>query len=239
MPYLFAKKTNYEDYASGRVIYHQSGLSTFPVRLASEIFERASAHLDKREHISLYDPLCGQGYLLTVLGLLHGEKLASIHGSDINESALQAASKNLSLLGKEGLLQRQQEISALFRQFQKSSHQEALESVSKFIELIEKRQYSPQSELFHSNLLESCPKQLKENPADIIITDVPYGSMVDWQGSAGDPMKLFLKNISEALHSGSVLAISFDKSQKVRSPLFKRLERFQVGKRRIELLRLS
>ncbi len=46
MPYQFAvDRPNYSDLASGRVLYSVPGHHAFPVRLASEIFQRCLAYL--------------------------------------------------------------------------------------------------------------------------------------------------------------------------------------------------
>lgn len=41
MNYFFCPAGNYEDFASGRVIYGAKGIPNFPVRLIAEIFGRA------------------------------------------------------------------------------------------------------------------------------------------------------------------------------------------------------
>jgi len=72
----------YEDLASGRVLYNQRGAAAFPVRLASEIFLRCLALLndnDMADTCTLFDPLCGGGYLLTSLGFLHANKIKMIY----------------------------------------------------------------------------------------------------------------------------------------------------------------
>ena len=87
MQYRYAHNQNYEDFASGRVLYHKSGLSTFPVRLAIEVMGRCLQYVDK-EKLSIYDPMCGEAYLLTVLGFFYGERIHEIYGSDVNVEAL-------------------------------------------------------------------------------------------------------------------------------------------------------
>lgn len=77
MEYLFEKsKKNYEDLASGNVLYNAQGIASFPVRLTSEIIQRCFDLLQKKGGIrpySMYDPCCGGAYLLTVIGFLHGD----------------------------------------------------------------------------------------------------------------------------------------------------------------------
>src|SRR5512147_836937 len=93
---------DYSDFASGRVFYSIPGHPAFPVRLASEIFQRCLAH---RETIyqnstpcTLYDPCCGTAYHLSVLGVLHGKHIHQIVGSDIDDKAIALARRNLGLL---------------------------------------------------------------------------------------------------------------------------------------------
>lgn len=47
MKYLYEIEfKNYEDFVSGRVLYNRKGATAFPVRLASEIFQRCKAALE-------------------------------------------------------------------------------------------------------------------------------------------------------------------------------------------------
>ena len=70
MEYLYCKNDNFEDFASGRVIYGGKGIPNFPVRLLLEIYGRAKSYSEKKEELVIYDPCCGGGYALTVLGFL-------------------------------------------------------------------------------------------------------------------------------------------------------------------------
>ena len=102
MKYIFAKNsTNYADFAGGRVLYSMKGATGFPVRLASEIFQRCTDFLIKqgsRGPYTIYDPFCGSGYLLTVLGFLHGKSIKKIIASDIDVKFINMAKKNLELI---------------------------------------------------------------------------------------------------------------------------------------------
>ena len=132
MKYIYEnEQKNYQDFASGRVLYNQKGATAFPVRLASEIFLRSKAYLEERGHdgtITIYDPFCGGAYLLTVLGFLHGRYLSRIIASDIDENILNLARRNLALLTTDGLEQRIEEIKNNLLLYGKESHEEALES---------------------------------------------------------------------------------------------------------------
>ena len=111
MVYQYCGKGDFEDFASGRVLLHRTGYPNFPVRLAQEIFCRCLARLDSAKPLRLYDPCCGGGYLLTVLGFLNYGRLETIAASDISGEAVQLARENLSLLGRAGLARRKEQLS--------------------------------------------------------------------------------------------------------------------------------
>src|SRR5512143_549990 len=99
MQYQYAtEKVAYSDFTSGRVFYSLPGYPAFPVRLASEIFQRCLAHRAAVYGVStpcaLYDPCCGGAYLLSVLAYLHGEHLREVMASDIDENAVALAKRN-------------------------------------------------------------------------------------------------------------------------------------------------
>src|SRR5260221_6622392 len=103
MQYQYVKeRVDYSDLTSGRVFYSLPGHPAFPVRLASEIFQHAMAIREVIYKVStpcvLYDPCCGAGYSLSVLGYLHGEKIQELIGSDVDEKAVALAKQNLRLL---------------------------------------------------------------------------------------------------------------------------------------------
>jgi len=103
MQYQYAKeRLDYSDLSSGRVFYSLPGHPAFPVRLSSEIFQHCMAIRETAYKVSkpcvLYDPCCGAGYSLSVLGYLHGEKIQQLIGSDVDEKAVAVAKQNLGLL---------------------------------------------------------------------------------------------------------------------------------------------
>ncbi|MEU9891467.1 hypothetical protein [Sphaerisporangium sp. NPDC051011] len=103
MAYRYAVvRENHEDPASGGVLHSAPGFPAFPVRLASEMFQRALA-LHGKSAALVWDPCCGSGYLLTVLGLLHPRQITGVLASDIEPEALRLAEQNLGLLSRAGL----------------------------------------------------------------------------------------------------------------------------------------
>jgi tRNA G10 N-methylase Trm11 len=225
------EKTNYEDYAAGRVLYTQSGMTSFPVRLASEIFQRCAAVLNKRR-LTVYDPCAGSGYLLTVLGFLHSERIGALWAADIHTNAAVIAQRNLSLLTESGLEQRRAEIETMLLEYGKTSHAEALTSVDVLRGQLP--QQAIQSQVWSADAMQP---PLLSNCVDVLLTDVPYGDVVSWGGTATDnPIYDLLEAHYQMLARPSVVAIISDKGQKAAHPQYQRLLQDTLGKRRITLL---
>jgi len=242
MPYAFATENiDYSDYAGGRVIYSSPGAAAFPVRLASEIFQRAQRHLPARR-LALYDPTCGGAYHLAALGFLHGNAIETLLASDADENILSLAGRNLGLLSAEGLAQREEEIAALYRDYGKQSHAEALRSAAVLHERL-KRFPAIRTRLFQANALDTgaLHQHLSGETIDLVISDVPYGHLTGWilPGGSAEPNPLWhmLNALRPVLGAQSVVCIAADKSQKTAHEGFRRLERFQIGKRQVVILR--
>lgn len=239
MQYKFSPNQNYQDFAVGRVIYGRSGMPNFPVRLAQEIFCRCQEYLPEKSHLTLYDPCCGSGYLLTVLGYLNHNQIDMFVGSDIDQNAAELARQNLALLTWEGLMNRVSELQALYQEFGKVSHLEALQSAENLMAKIQNRAFVPRFEVFTADILAEQALADRNFKADIIIADVPYGSLVAWQGESGDAVNRLLKNLVPVLKPTTIVAVCTDKKQKVRTDLYRRLEQQTIGKRRFTLLRYN
>lgn len=232
MEYKYAENKNYEDFASGRVLYHINGVPNFPVRLVNEIYGRCLEYSNKKEDICLYDCCCGGGYSLTVLGLLNQQSISKIMASDIDYKMLEIASLNLSLLSKEGIQRRIEEIHLLYENFNKISHRDAEESAMKLSNLIQKE---INVELFQANVLQNIEMDIKP---DVIITDVPYGNLVDWQGGA-DGVNYLMESLTRICSNKTILAICMNKNQKINNTRFRRLEKQNIGKRKFEIFKLA
>jgi len=231
MEYKYGKNENYEDFSSGRVLYHVIGMTNFPVRLAQEIFGRCLQYSPKKKNICLYDCCCGGGYLLTVLGFLNQDSIGKLMGSDVDVELLSIAKKNLSLLSEEGINRRITEIEEMIDNFHKQSHVEARESAIKLKGLIKTH---IEVEVFYADVLQGV--NLKERP-DIILTDIPYGNLVVWKSKEDNSMVKFLDTLYGISSSDTVIGLCMDKKTKVKDERFERLEWQQVGKRRFEILR--
>lgn len=250
MQYKYVKEQlDYSDFASGRVFYSISGHPAFPIRLASEIFQRC---LSNRKTIyndstpcTLYDPCCGTAYHLSVLAYLHREHIREVIGSDVDEKAVALAGQNLGLLSPAGLDKRLGEISRMFELYHKDSHKDALASghilKDKISALAEEQPLVTRA--FQANALDdkAILANMQTQSVDIVFTDIPYGQHSHWHGlqssESGNPLWQMLTTLSGILSRSSIVAIVSDKQQKVSHTAFERIEHFQIGKRRVIILK--
>jgi hypothetical protein len=247
MEYRFVKqRPNYSDLASGRVFCSLPGHPAFPIRLASEIFQRCMA-IRQANRVSrpctLYDPCCGSAYHLSALALLHWDCIREVIGSDIEEDAVALARRNLGLLSIGGLDQRIDEIAEMLRRYGKDSHKEALNSAQalrdRVAALAQERPLKTRA--FQANVMdrEALVRQLATTTVDVVLTDVPYGQHSHWRGSvpnATSPLWAVLDALLSVLHPTSIVAVISDKQQKIWHERYERVERFQIGKRRVVIL---
>jgi 16S rRNA G966 N2-methylase RsmD len=248
MEYKYEKTDqDHSDLASGRVFYSLPGHPAFPIRLASEIFQRCLASRKTLYGVSdrctLYDPCCGAAYHLSVLAYLHRKHIREIIASDIDEKAIELAARNLELLSVAGMNQRIHEINTMYQQYNKESHKHALKSArllqSSLIDF--DQEYPLTTRTFQSGATDKTTimNHIQPKSVDIIFTDVPYGQHSQWQGSheSTNPLWSMLDALVEVLSPASIVAITSDKGQKASHERYQRVEHFQVGKRRVVILR--
>jgi 23S rRNA (guanine2535-N1)-methyltransferase len=238
---------DYSDFSSGRVFYSLPGHPAFPVRLASEIFQRCVAHraaiYGNTAPCVLYDPCCGAAYHLSVLGYLHREHIREIMASDIDEKAVALAERNRRLLHKDGLEERSRDLSRMFEQYGKESHREALRSASHLKEklLASAEKHPLETQVFQASATDksSFANHIQPQSIDIVFTDIPYGWHSQWRESNEllNPLRAMLDALLEVLSASSIVAVASDKQQKAAHERFKRLAQFQVGKRRVMILK--
>jgi len=250
MKYRFAiEREDYSDYASGRVLYSAPGHPAFPVRLASEAFQRCLSVRESRGGHGpclLYDPCCGAATHLTTLGFLHGDAIGEIIASDIDGDILQLAERNLGLLTPAGLAGRIDEITRMLSQYGKPSHEEALAGAkrlrARFRKLMDGRGVASKTFRADAGNGDALIRGLGRRKADVVFADVPYGQHSAWQttgdaGAAGaDPLWRMLEALRPVLSEGAVVVIASDKGQRPAHNGYRRTERFQVGRRRITML---
>ena len=240
MKYKFEKeKMNYSDFASGRVLYNRKGATAFPVRLASEIYQRSKKYLNEEgvsTPFSIYDPCCGGAYLLTTLGFLHGEDFSQIIASDVDEEMIDLAGDNLSLLTIEGINYRIDELNDYIEKFNKDSHRKALKSAQRLKLKLKNKNFSFDINCFQADVLKNFVSDIK---TDLIITDLPYGNIVSWSQDKENNMKIFLDNMLQVIKPNSILALITEKKQVIEPEKFTRIKHFTIGKRRVSFLTLK
>ena len=72
--------------------------------------------------------------------------------------------------------------------------------------------------------------------ADLIITDVPYGGLSAWTDDGTPAINRMLINLAAHLNERAVVAVVSDKRQKINNPPYRRIEKFNIGKRKAEIL---
>ena len=187
MAYRYALvRENYEDLASGGVLRSAPGFPAFPVRLASEMFQRALA-LHGEPAASVWDPCCGSGYLLTVLALLHPRQVTAVLGTDIDPAALHLAERNLALAGREGLIARAADLDAHAERLGKPSYTAAAQAARRLADGLAAGQRDAAHAVHRADVFD--PGQLRRaldgRRPGVVVTDVPYGEQTAWQGPDG------------------------------------------------------
>lgn len=236
-------KTNLEDYASGRVLYGSPGATNFPVRLAEEMFVRCSAYLLKQGQVGPYvvcDPLCGIGYLLTVVALRNPTQVKAIVASDADNNVLQIAKKNLRLLTKVGIQRRIDELKQAIQTYDKPSHKDALLSALR-IQLLVDGMYPELAVHYLQHDAVSAAYPAHELPKiDIVLCDLPYGNLTQWtHEDSGANVTRLLGNLRVSLNLKAVIAVASDKKQPVAAEGYEVLATYKVGHRKIVFLKLE
>lgn len=246
MDYKFTpSEENYEMYASGGILAAAPGHTAFPVRLANEIFRRCMAFREAQGTTSrciLYDPCCGSAYHLTTLAYFNWSRIERIIGADMDEDALSLATRNLALLTPQGLDKRIQELAAMVEQFAKPSHSTALQNAlnlkQKLLKLID--DHSIETQMFRADATDA--QTMLAQPADVVFTDIPYGQHSHWHSdtqalaTTHDPVHQLLEALLPKLQSNAVVAVAASKKDKIRHERYRRLDKFNVGKRQIVIL---
>lgn len=237
MEYWYEKQQrSFTDFASGKVLFNAQGTTSFPVRLASEIVQRCFDFLETKGikgPYTLYDPCCGGAYMVTVIGLMHGSKIRNLFASDINPDMLRIAASNLSLLSQDGMRGRKEQLEQLIRLYNKTSHHEALQSISHLTSLLSQSAIV-EAVAFQADFTSRQHLFDKCKGVDMIMADVPYGDIANWTSASSDPLSSFFEQAHQLLNPGQgVVAIIANKSQKLKHDKFERIQYFKIGKRHV------
>ncbi|GAA3763156.1 rRNA methyltransferase [Salinactinospora qingdaonensis] len=238
MGYRYAiERADYSDLASGWVLRSAPGRPGFPVRLADELFRRALAHLG-REPVGVWDPCCGSGYLLTVLVLLHRDRITHVHASDSDPEAVHLAARNLELLTAAGLAQRSREARERAEAFGKPGYLDMAASADR----LARRLHTLGGDLAATTCRgDVFAPEAPRSSTDVVLTDVPYGDLTHWSGMVpnGEPVPALLRAVAEPLSDDALLVVTA-RTRKIPLPTGVRpLERVRVGSRSAVLVRVA
>ena len=239
MAYRYAlSRENYEDLSTGSVLYSAPGYPAFPVRLASEIFQRAR-QFQSHKPVTVWDPCCGSGYLLTVLAFLHRKQLSGVLGTDLEPSALELARKNLALLSKEGLAARSKELKDRAARWSKPSYIDAAVATSRLADRLAAEGGDLPHLVARADVFEpdELHRALNGHRPKLVITDVPYGERTHRGGSNSDSGIVgMLRALGSVLDRDAIIAVTI-RGRKVQAPGHHPISSFKVGTRAVALYR--
>ncbi|MFI6920033.1 rRNA methyltransferase [Nonomuraea spiralis] len=235
-------KGDYSDLASGSVLRSAPGFPAFPVRLASEIFLRALALRGGDAPAVVWDPCCGSGHLLSVVGLLHRRLIASLVASDISANALDLAAANLLLLDPDALEARARVLEERAERFDKPSYLEAAGAARRLGGGLAAAGGSLPSLVRRADVFDrdELAAVTAATTPDIVITDVPYGEQTNWLGGHGEAgVPEMLGNVASVLPGEAVLAVTA-RGRKVPLGAGPRPRKeFRIGTRSVALLKVA
>jgi 23S rRNA (guanine2535-N1)-methyltransferase len=237
--YALARE-NQEDLASGGVLYSAPGFPAFPVRLASEMFQRALALREGRPAM-VWDPCCGSGYLLTVLALLHRPQITRVLGTDLDPAALRLTRQNLGLLSGDGLAVRSAELQERAERWDKPSYAAAAQAARRLARRLATQDGDVPHAVGQADVFD--PDQLRRaldgRRPGLVIADVPYGEQTAWRGPHGTAgIAGMLRALETVLADDAVIAVAV-RGRKV--PLDdgpRPSASFKIGTRAVALFRL-
>lgn len=241
MAYKCTNRQDYSHFASGRVFYSHPGMAAFPIRLMDEVFSYCTRELKVDSSLTLYDPVCGSGYHLSALALLHPCAISAIFASDIDARCVSLAKQNIGLLRAQGISHRRNEIQTLYNSYGKKSHFQALQSVAFFEQIIHQSQTSPATVVFRHDILHpNIPQPLLKTQVQLIFADIPYGSLTSWSTHAAvDERWTLLENSTDILQPLGLIAISQIEKQTIKHEAYRQIHKIKIGKRVVRIFRLE
>lgn len=215
------------------VLVSAPGRPTLPVRLTVELLGRARSHLD-RPGLTVWDPCCGAGVTLAVLGLL-APGITALVGTDVDPGPLDLARRNLGLLSPGGLAARADELDALSARHGKPAYADAARHARSLVPA-----GGPSWSVGVADALDRDRTRaaLGERRPDVALADLPHGRQTSWAPTTdGAGPEAFLSAVGSVLDPGAVV-VAVDRGRTLPVPAGVRpLERLRVGHRAAVLLR--
>lgn len=235
LEYKYYIRKNEEYLSAGHIIHQARAASNFPVKCAYEIFMRCAEYRKKGSPLTVYDCCAGSGYMLTVIGFLCAGScnISNIYASDADEGAIGICERNLALLSPEGLDKRIDDLRNLYEKNKPDYFKKVTDSGTKLAELV--RNGNIVCKTFGHDILAEPVRA--GFAADIVVCDVPYGKLFNWRGGSGGEIGIMLGNLRSVIDKNSIVAVTYDKGQKLADDSFNRIDRFIIGKRKTEILR--
>jgi len=233
--YRHAPRADHTALSPGAVLVSAPGHPAFPVRLGLELLGRCLDHLAPAGPVTVWDPCCGSGALLTAMALGWRDRLRAVAASDVDPEPLALARRNLALLSAEGLAERATELSRLEQLHGKESHRAAAQAAAGLAAGLASKGGDLPAVVEPVDALDpaACATFARRVRPDVVITDVPYGEQTQWtttHGTAGSPDAL-VASLASALDPHAVIAV-VAQDRKVRlSDGTGVLERFRSGHR--------
>lgn len=232
-----------ESYAdlSGGVLHSAPGFPAFPVRLASEMFQRA-LYFAPSSTAQIWDPCCGSGYLLTALALRHRPDITGVLGTDLDPAALTLAQKNLALLSEHGMDARADELRARAERLGKPAYLDAAAAAQRLARELAQRGGALPSGVARADVFD--PDQLRHvldgQRPNLVITDVPYGEQTSWAGPNREAgIDGMLRALEEVLDDDTVIAVATRGRKPRLAETHRRLASFRIGTRVVVFCRVA
>ncbi len=160
------------------VLVSAPGRPTLPVRLTLELLGRALSFAGPRP-VTVWDPCCGAGTTLAVLGLCRGSSLSGVVGTDIDPSPLDLARRNLALLDPGGLDARAAELEALAVRHGKPGYSDAAAAARRLTGSPVPYEVAVTDV---TDLAATVPVVERHRP-QVVIADLPHGVQTRWSGA--------------------------------------------------------
>lgn len=238
MRYRHAGAEDHSDLASGGVLASAPGLPAFPVRLGLELLGRCLEHVGARP-VTVWDPCCGSGQLLTTLGLLRREQLRAVVGSDADPEPLQLARRNLELLAAGGLARRERALRELADVHDKPSYRRTADGARRLAALLAA---TGGPLLHHTRVVDALDPAataplVAEHAPHVVVADVPHGVQTRWHGADAAPEAELIGALARVLAPDAVIAVVSRGRRVPVAPGTAVLDRLRSGHRACALVR--